>query len=139
MPRSKGSKNKNTGRRFRSFEGRFPDDKHLRLTKNMMDDPAYKSLTSSAKVLYSYMKLWACGRETVVYSASMAKDYMDEKTYRRARDELAENGFINYKNKYRARDMREVSEYEFSGRWQLSPNSFCLGKNSPCLRENLPK
>ena len=120
MPRTKGSRNKNTGRRFKSYEGRFPDDKHLRLTKSMLDDPAYKSLSSSAKVLYSYMKMWACGRDTVIYSVSMAKDFVSKPTFIKARDELIDKGFLEYTNKHRARDMREAAEYEFSSRWNIN-------------------
>lgn len=119
MPRTKGSKNKSTGRRFRPYEGRFPDDKHLRLTKDMLMDPAYMELSSSAKVLYQYMKMWACGRDTVTYSASMAKGLIDAKTFRKARDELVEAGFIDYINQYRARDMRETAEYQVSSRWSI--------------------
>jgi hypothetical protein len=88
------------------------------MTKNMLTDPVYMGLSSSSKVLYQYMKLWACGRDTVVYAASMTKDVMDGKTYRKARDELVEKGFIIYLNPHRARDMREAAEYEFSCGWQ---------------------
>ena len=126
MARPKGSKNKPTsgeGTRFKIWEGIHPKDKHIRLTNYMMNTLAYKGLSASAKVLYSYMKLWACGRETVVYAASMARDIMDGKTFRRARDELVDKGFIEYINKHRARDMREAAEYQFSNKWIGRANS----------------
>lgn len=117
MPRPRGAKNKASGRRFKPYEGRYPDDKHLRLTKDMLLDPAYISLSASAKTLYSYMKLWACGRDTVVYAASVAKDIMARQTFVNARDELVEAGFIEYLNKYSARDKKEAAEYAFSSQW----------------------
>ena len=120
MARPPGSKNrpkKGEGTRFKTWEGIHPKDRHIRLTKYTMCSDEYKGLSSSAKVLYSYMKLWACGRETVEYAASMAKDIMTRNTFFRARDELVEKGFIEYINKHRARDMREKAEYQFSTKW----------------------
>lgn len=117
MPRTKGAKNKNTGRRFKPYEGRRPEDKHLRMTRDMLTDPVYMGLSSSAKVLYQYMKLWAIGQDTVQYAASMTRDIMDSKTHRKARDELVEKGFIDYTNGHRAKYLRETAEYEFSSRW----------------------
>jgi len=67
------------------------------------------------------MKLWACGRNTVSYSASLAKGYMAKETFRKARDELVAKGFIDYINQYSARDKRETAEYEFSNRWSIRP------------------
>ena len=63
------------------------------------------------------MKLWACGRDTVTYSASMAKEVMTNKTFVKSRNELVEKGFIDYLNKFSARDKREIAEYELSNRW----------------------
>jgi len=120
MGRPKGSRNKpkrGEGTRFRTWESIHPKDKHVRLTHYMMNALVYKGLSSSAKALYSYMKLWACGRDTVVYSATLARDIMARNTFFRARDELVEKGFIEYINKHRARDMRETAEYLFSTKW----------------------
>jgi len=119
MARNIGSKNKSTGSRFKAYEGRFANDKHVRLTKSMMLDPIYLGLSSNAKTLYNYMKMWACGHDTVEYAASLSSGFMSSSTFFKARDELVEKGFIEYPNKYRARDMRETAEYEFSKRWSI--------------------
>jgi len=89
----------------------------------MVLDPIFVGLSSSAKVLYMYMKLWAVGQDTVKYATSMAKDYFgSNNTFKKARNELIEKGFINYINEHRSKDMCETAEYEFSNRWQiLSP------------------
>ena len=89
----------------------------MRLTQDMLNDPAYKGLSSSAKVLYLYMKAWACGRDTVEYAAVMAADLMDAKTFRKARDELVKKGFIEDVNRHCVLNTREPPKYEFSSRW----------------------
>jgi len=83
----------------------------------MLDDPVYKSLSSSAKILYQYMKMWACGRDTVEYAISMSESLMSHMTFKKARDELVEKGFIDYPNQHRAKYMKETAEYAFSDRW----------------------
>ena len=122
MARPKGSKNKPTlklgeGSRFKTWEGIHPKDKHVRLTDYMMRSREYKSLSSSAKVLYMYMKLAACGNETVEYAISYAKGFMSAPTFCKARDDLVEKGFIEYVNRHCARDLREMAEYKFSTKW----------------------
>jgi len=87
----------------------------------MLDDPAFKKLLSSAKVLYLYMKMWACGQDTIKYAASMAKDFMSSKTFIKARNELVDKGFIDWPNRHRSQDKGEVAEYEFSSRWSKQP------------------
>ena len=116
MPRTKGTKNKPDSR-FKPYEGRMPKDRHVRLTKDMLDSVVYKSLSASSKVLYAYMKLWACGQDTVKYSASMSSDIMNRRTFWIARDELVEKGFITYLNKHTARDKKATGEYMFCDSW----------------------
>ena len=128
MPRKPGSKNRGTATRFKGFEGRKSQDIHLRLTRDMLLDPVFLRLSSSAKVLYCYIKLWAKGTDTVSYAASLAKDFMDAKTFRKARNELVEAGFIDYPNKHRARDLREVAEYKLSSRWLIKDGFRTLKK-----------
>jgi len=117
-----GTLRKGSSKRFRRYEGLHEKDKHLRLTKYMLDHPKYVRLSASAKVLYNYMKLWACGRDTVEYSASMAKDFIKSNTtFFKARDELIEGGFIEYINSHRAQHMRETAIYQFSAKWWENP------------------
>ena len=47
------------------------------------------------------------------------KGLSSNNTFISARDELVEKGFIVYVNYYRARDMREIAEYEFSNCWSI--------------------
>ena len=77
---------------FKSYEGMKQNDKHIRITDNMMMSKPYLALSSSAKVLYSYMKLWACGNEEFQYSLAMCAKFMSKPTFIKARDEL-----INYR------------------------------------------
>ena len=59
---------------FNSYEGRKTKDKHIRLTNSMLLDKNYIELSNSAKVLYNYMKLWACGNCEFDYAKSMPKE-----------------------------------------------------------------
>ena len=118
MPRKAGSKNKSTGSRFKPYEGRYPDDRHVRLTKDMLMDTAYMKLSPSAKVLYQYMKLWSAGKPTVIFAMSLMNNVMSKPTFTKARDELKEKGFIKYPNSHNAKYLRETAEYEFSTEWR---------------------
>jgi hypothetical protein len=85
----------------------------------MLDSLAFLSLSGNAVKLYLYMKMWACGRDSVQYSTSMAQGFMTANTFRRARDELVKKGFITFPNKMSAKYKRESCEFEFSDHWQL--------------------
>ena len=117
MPRTTGSKNKSTGSRFKPFEGRFPEDRHLRLTKDMLMDTKYKKLSPGACKLYQYLKMWASGQTTVTFASSMMKDIMSREAFIRARNELVEAGFIDWLNPGLSTEKRHTGEYELSDRW----------------------
>ena len=107
-----------TGSRFKTHEGRRPTDKHVRITNDMATHTAFLNLSYAAKVLYLYLKLWACGNDTVVYSASMASAYnMDAKQFRKARNELIKAGFIVFLNEQCAKYKRETGKYQFVSDW----------------------
>lgn len=63
---------------FKSFEGRKKEERHIRLTNDMLMHENYLSLGCAAKVLYNYMKLWAYGchdfksKGTFEYTVSLA-------------------------------------------------------------------
>ena len=120
MAKTQGAKNKSTGSRFKDWEGRRPDDKHVRITKSMMDDTQFKMMSSSAIVLYLYMKGWAVSRDTVTYSASMASSFMSNKTFIRARNELVEKGFIEHTNAHLTKAKNQAGMYKFSTRWRMA-------------------
>ena len=108
-------------RKFKSWEGVYPEDDHIRLTVDMLKHKKYRKLSSSAKVLYIYMKQWAnCGfNDEVTYSAKMAEYIgMTKPTYYRARDELITEGFICWVNKPVSSCLRnEAAQFEFVNTW----------------------
>ena len=81
---------------FKSYEGLKQNDKHIRITDSMMMSKPYLALSSNAKVLYSYMKLWACGREEFEYTVALSSKIMSPNTFLKARNELVNNRF--YRN-----------------------------------------
>ena len=102
---------------FHSYEGRKSKDKHIRLTEDMMLNPNYLKLSSSAKEVYSYMKLWACGEIEFNYAISLALKYTSRNTFIKAKNELLEKGFIELVsgNKF----AHIPNRYKFSTNWQI--------------------
>ncbi len=102
---------------FLQYEGRKVRDKHVRLTNDMLMSRTYLNLSYTAKVLYSYMKLWACGKIEFEYSWSMAqKLFGSNKTYINAKDELIKLGFINCIRTCKC--SRQPNKYKFISNWQ---------------------
>ena len=69
---------------FKDYEGSKQNDKHIRKTENMMLSDNYLKSSNSAKVVYDYMKLWACGNLEFQYAKSLAEKYMNGKTFLKA-------------------------------------------------------
>ena len=124
MSRPKGSRNKITSNRFKSYEGRKGKDRHIRLTHDMLMHKACTSLSSSAFRLYCYMKLIACGNADFYFSYSCAvgdnKILGSKSTFINARNELIDKGFIDYMNSTSAKYKRETGYYIFSAKWHTS-------------------
>lgn len=101
---------------FKSYEGKKSNDKHIRLTADMMTNKKFLNLPSSSKVLYMYMKLWALGKEEFEYAESLSSKYMSKMTFYSARDKLIENGFIDVvqTNKF----AHIPNKYKFSSKWR---------------------
>lgn len=101
---------------FHSYEGQKIKDKHIRLTADMMTCKKFLKLPSSAKVLYMYMKLWACGKIEFQYAESLSSKYMSNKTFYSARDKLVAEGFIEVieTNKF----AHIPNKYKFSSKWR---------------------
>ena len=105
-------------RPFLLYEGRCADDNHLRITNDMLTSEEFITLSSSAKVLYTYMRLWSKGRDSVQYAASLTKSFMAHTTFARARDELIAAGFIYWRNKPVSSNAKdEAGIFEFSSSW----------------------
>ncbi len=102
---------------FYPHEGRKIKDKHIRLTFDMMMSKNYLSLSASAKEVYSYMKLWACGNIEVDYSWKLASKYIGgNNTYLKAKDELIKKGFIQCVRTSKC--SRLPNRYKFVSDWQ---------------------
>lgn len=101
---------------FRPFEGRKPNDKHVRLTTDMLTNKTFMSLSYSAVVLYIYMKLWAAGREEVEYSWSIASSVLGSSTtFNSSKKELIEKGFIKITRTCKC--SRLPNKYQFISDW----------------------
>lgn len=102
---------------FRSFQGRKAIDTHIRLTKDMMLNKNFLSLSYSAFKIYAYMTLWAAGRDEVEYAWSNAKKILgSSSTFDKAKKELIEKGFIKIIRTSKC--SREPNKYKFISDWQ---------------------
>lgn len=102
---------------FKQYEGKKYRDTHVRLTKSMMLSDAYIKLSYSAKALYSYMKLWACGKDEFEYKWPLARSFIgSNRTYISSKDELIASGFIELIRTSKC--SRLPNKYKFSDKWQ---------------------
>lgn len=108
---------------FKPYEGRNKNERHIRLTKDMLMDKVYLSLSCPSRVLYNYMKLWAYGSKeykdkgTFDYSVSIAMQMcgVSNKTAIKCFHELEEKGFIERQNN--SKFSKQTSKWRFSSRW----------------------
>lgn len=101
---------------FKSYEGKKTKDKHIRLTKNMMDNKKFIHLKPSSIKVYMYMKLWACGEQEVDYSKSLGTKVVSPGTFSTAIKELIENGFIE-RVYFSNGGGHKPNRYRFSDNW----------------------
>ena len=108
---------------FKPYEGRNKNERHIRLTKDMLMDKVYLSLSCPSRVLYNYMKLWAYGSKeykdkgTFDYSVSLAMQMcgVSNKTAIKCFHELEEKGFIERQNN--SKFSKQTSKWKFSSKW----------------------
>ena len=108
---------------FKPYEGRNKNERHIRLTKDMLMDKVYLSLSCPSRVLYNYMKLWAYGSKeykdkgTFDYSVSLAMQMcgVSNKTAIKCFHELEEKGFIERQNN--SKFSKPTSKWKFSSKW----------------------
>ena len=108
---------------FKPYEGRNKNERHIRLTKDMLMDKVYLSLSCPSRVLYNYMKLWAYGSKeykdkgTFDYSVSLAMQMcgVSNKTAIKCFHELEEKGFIERQNN--SKFSKQTSKWKFSSEW----------------------
>ena len=108
---------------FKPYEGRNKNERHIRLTKDMLMDKVYLSLSCPSRVLYNYMKLWAYGSKeykdkgTFDYSVSLAMQMcgVSNKTAIKCFHELEEKGVIERQNN--SKFSKQTSKWKFSSKW----------------------
>jgi len=104
--------------RFKPFESGNKEGRHLRITLNMMDSPAWKKLSSYAIHVYLLMKIKFTGTNesdiSLTYKEGM--EHMTQRRFTEALDELIDYGFIIIV-KHR-QNTRECNVYGLSDQWQ---------------------
>ena len=101
---------------FKAYEGEKTKDTHVRLTKSMLTHKNFIGLSSSAKIIYIYMKLWAIGRDEVDYSKSLGSNILSPSTVLKAIRELIERGFIE-RVYFSNGGGHKPNRYKFSSKW----------------------
>ena len=90
---------------FKDYEGKKSKDKHIRITKNMMDNENFM-----------YMKLWANGEIEFNYSRSLGSNILSPMTVSNAIKELIEKGFIE-RVFFSNGGGHKPNRYKFSSNW----------------------
>ncbi len=102
---------------FRDFESPDPKDKFMRLANYMTKSAVWNSLSPYAVTVYVRMKAkyTSNNAENISLTYKEIKGLMDERTFRKARDELIAKGFIKFieRNQHRIR----CNIYGFCADW----------------------
>lgn len=101
---------------FKKYEGEKTKDKHIRLTKSMMDNKNFRELKPSTIKVYMYMKLWANGEAEFDYSKSLGSKVVSSMTFSKAIKELIEKGFIE-RVYFSNGGGHKPNRYKFSKNW----------------------
>lgn len=109
-------------RKFKPYEGPVEYEIHIRLTRSMLMHPSYMKLSSNAKVLYQYMRLWAYSNrdykttKMFPYSISRAMQIgVSNKTATVCLHELESCGFIRRENN--STYTKRTTLWSFSDAW----------------------
>lgn len=102
---------------FKSYEGSKQRDKHVRLTKDMLCNKNFENLKPNSKILYIYMKLWACGEIEFDYSISLGCNIISHATVISSIRELIKFGFIE-RVTFSNGGGHKANRYKFSSNWQ---------------------
>lgn len=106
---------------FKTYEGKKTKDKHIRLTKSMMDSKTFKSLKPNTIKVYMYMKLWANGEREFSYSKSLGSKIVSPMTFSKAVRELIDKGFIE-RTYFSNGGGHKPNAYRFSDNWIKKDN-----------------
>lgn len=102
---------------FKDYEGKKTKDKHIRLTKDMLDSKAFRSLKPSTIKVYLYMKLWANGKVEFDYAKSLGSKIVSSTTFLNSVKELIDYGFIE-RVYFSNGGGHKANRYRFSNKWQ---------------------
>lgn len=104
---------------FKSFESKSPNPSHYaRITDNMVKSPAWKALSGQSVNVYLLLKMKFTGgnEQDISLTYKEAHEYMNQRTFTRAIDDLIEHGFVKIVRQ--AWTSRECNIYGFSDAWQ---------------------
>jgi len=107
-------------KQFRTFESNavYEDFKepYICMTYSMLDNEKWLSLGYPAQIIYIYMKKWAYGRQEFKFSYRLGLHvFKSYSTFKRAIDELVDNGFIEIIRISRTPGIGTI--YKFSDKW----------------------
>lgn len=101
---------------FKAFEGKKSKDKHIRLTKDMLDNKTFRKLTGKTIIVYMYMKLWANGETEFDYAKSLGSKVVSPATFTNAVKELVSKGFIE-RVYFSNGGGHKANRFRFSDKW----------------------
>lgn len=101
---------------FKLYEGKKTKDKHIRLTKSMMNHKNFKELKYSSIIVYMYMKLWANGEAEFDYAKSLGSNIVSPATFTSATKELIKKGFIE-RVYFSNGGGHKSNRFKFSDKW----------------------
>ena len=105
--------------RFRLFEGRKTNDRHVRLTADMINSEAWRDLRATSIKLYIALKLRYNGEnenEIELPYSEVEKIGISKNRVKKCFDDLITHGFIEYA--HQGRFSRTANKYKLSSKWQ---------------------
>ncbi len=115
-----GGKRKKKDYGFKPFEkSTNADNRHIRITLDMMESKAWKKLTAHSKMVYQEMKAKYTGsnENNISFTYKEATEIMNERTFTKCIDQLIECGFIKLIEQNWA--TRKSNIYGFNDQWKL--------------------
>ena len=92
------------------------NNKCIFLDEKVLTSKEFLALSSSAKVVYFYMKIYAKNENEFEYPISLALNFMSNVTFISARNELVKNGFIEIVHNGSANRTKNI--YKFVPNWE---------------------
>lgn len=112
-----GRKQKDYG--FKPFEkASIPDNRHVRISMNMMESKAWKELTAHSVLLYLHMKTKYTGNneDNIMFKQEEGEKLMARNTFTKSIDQLIDLGFIRLVEHHV--HTRFANIYGFHNMWQ---------------------